>query len=445
MYAFIFLVILTAYLPLSINVGSLNIRASQMFLPIVLVMLMMETRNQAPQRREVKLAIAGFILWFAFLFWTIANTYTSISQVTALGHVGLLGLNLIHALCAYLLLVKIGDAARAVSVFMGSVTAFNIFVVLLSVANAFGIISGGAFIVTEDTPVLIDGELGGDDVDRFVLGVLTGNLSAATMVMAVALLLDQRRRARWQLWGVIFVSTLGLIVGFSRQGTLSALAGLMLLGLFLVRKGRVRRIFILSAAVASILILIYSVSDVPVIRDYFRAFAGRTALLVDIDSYQYGTTRDRLQMWSGMMEDFVENPFIGAGQDTYLKYYPSQGGGGSHSFPVEILHATGLSGILPYLYLHIVVFWRAWKLLVRKDAPESTTWLLAAVTAGFASVVLASFTNLIFWGPQYWLLLGITVGTIRILRAQHNIQAPVIRHSYAVAPATFDVKSATHG
>jgi hypothetical protein len=114
-----------------------------------------------------------------------------------------------------------------------------------------------------------------------------------------------------------------------------------------------------------------------------------------------------------MLSDFLSNPIAGAGQDAYLKHFPTATGQGSHSFPIEVLHATGLFGFLAYLYVHLSPIVGAWFTLRKADSADPAAWHLVGLLAAFVSICFASFTNLIFWGPPYWLLLGLLVVALR--------------------------------
>jgi O-antigen ligase len=113
-----------------------------------------------------------------------------------------------------------------------------------------------------------------------------------------------------------------------------------------------------------------------------------------------------------------------------MVYYPSTTGGGSHNFPIEILHATGLSGFLPYAYLHAALLWTAWGALGRAHRRDEDRWLLLGLAGAFVVVVLSSLTNLIFWTQAYWLIAGLLAAGSRLTsRTPPQLYAHRIRHA----------------
>jgi hypothetical protein len=421
-HIFIFLVVLSGYVPYALQIAGLNLRPSQMFLPLVVVVLLKEGRREKPGR-EFKLFVAGSLLWCAFVFWTFANVWGSSSQVQAFGHVALTGLNLIQALLAYLLVSKTRRPQQAAAVFITSVALFNTILLLISVASDLGLASFGDFLTTEASPLLVESELTSGNTSRFVVGVLTGNISVAALLIGIALLLQPAGRHKASLWVVIVISIIGIIIGFSRQSLISAAAGLLIIALHVLMQKRVSKLVMLFVLLILVLFVVYFLSDVPIISGYFQAFAGRAVLLLNAEGYEGGTSADRIQMWTSMLSDFFRNPFVGSGQDAYLKYYPTATGTGSHSFPIEILHATGLAGFLPYIYLHLTVLLTGIRVITRRVATERELWLVAGLLAAFTAVLCASLTNLIFWSPQYWVILGTTVATLRLTRINRTVDA----------------------
>src|SRR5262249_7560856 len=143
----------------------------------------------------------------------------------------------------------------AAIVFMASITLFNAVLVVISVANAFGASSFGMFLLQETNPLLVNGDLVGDEIYRFVFGVLTGNLSVAAILIGMSMLLEPRAGQRYWLWLVLIICTLGTIIGYSRQSLISALGGLLVLAFYIIRRRRAGKLVGLVVAIIIICVI----------------------------------------------------------------------------------------------------------------------------------------------------------------------------------------------
>jgi O-antigen ligase len=376
------------------------------------------------------LFLAGGLLWSACLFWTLLHLQGYASPVLPLGRVVLLGINLLHMATLYLLVIYTRLLRQAVRSFLLAMTGFNLVLLAAGAGAIRGLLSFERFLVPEAAPVLVGGQVMGADVQRFMVGVVTGNLSAAALVLLAAVSL-QRTNApgvMWR-WAAAAIAVTGIVLGFSRQVAVGLTGGLVVVGLDLLRRGRLKRLGLFLLSLPFVGGLFWLTAQLPPTQSFFQALAGRAWLLADEGSYSTGTAGEKLRMWGAMLEDVSRNPLLGAGQDSYMVYYPSTAGGGSHNFPIEILHATGLSGFLPYAYLHAALLWTAWGVLRRARPPNEDRWLLLGLAGAFVVVVLSSLTNLIFWTQAYWLLAGLLAAGSRLTaRARLKRYAHRIRH-----------------
>jgi hypothetical protein len=412
-------VLITAYIPLSVSIGGLNFRASQMLLPFVLFRLLTcsrVTRSNVPMGRFAFPAVA---FWLALLGWTIVSLGDyDVPIGQPLGRVFLQALNLAQAAAIAAMIVVTHQWRQAVMTLLIGVCILNGVLFVCVTGQSLGITALERFTVAEDAPQLSDGSVARGAVDRFVVGVLTGCLSACVLVLALAALVlgEPEKRSTYLLLAA--GAMVGMVIGFSRQAVLDVAVGLGIVGWLGFRKINWKRALGSAIAVPTVVIALLAVSStIPVIQPYWRSFAGRTLLLADLNAYSQGTVNDRLKMWSEMFHDIVSNPLIGRGQDAYLQYYPTRGEG-SHNFPLEVLHSTGLLGFAAYLWMHASVV-RAGFQAARRSRDE----LRAGVFAGVAIVILSSCTNLIFWNPAYWLILALGA-TAAYTRADSPIEQP---------------------
>jgi O-antigen ligase len=414
--SFIFVILLTTYVPFSVRLFSLNLRPHQLLLPIALLWLLAVGAFDRASPTRVWLLAAGGLLWGATLFWTVVHLSELRSATQALGRVMLLGINLLTALVTYLLVVRTGAWRRAVAAFQNSVVGLNAFLLTLATLATLGVAQVRGWLGTDEEPILVGGQVVAGETLRFAGGVVNGVLAALALVLILVQGQSASRRARWGLLAGALICAAGMVVGFSRQSVVSLLGALLVLGFYLLRRGQIK--LLLRLAVAGLLagsLVLVGVSQWSVTRPFYQAFAARVLLLLNPTSYSTGTVNERLVMWSAMMRDVVANPLVGAGQDGYLVYYPVLGGGGSHNYPIEILHSAGLGGFIPYLYLHVVVGVEAWRAVRRKGLSERDRWLMLGLLAAYAAMVLSSLTNLIFSNSSYWFVLGLVAGSARVV------------------------------
>jgi len=424
---FIFSMCLTIWLPFAISAGGLNIRASQLVLVPVLIFAIARPPEWRVSVWSILTVAGGALWWLLLLFWTLSNGHD-------LGHplarIMLMALNLLQAVLIHVLIVRVGSVRPAIKALFWSVTLLNLMLVLVSAAQAAGVPISSNWLAPEGAPLLVDGEMVDGTVMRFVGGgVLAGCVSAAAAVMAVAFWFDPEWRDRRLLMAAGAVALLGMVIGFSRQSVLSLLFGLMLVVGWLVIRGHLVGLAKFVPLVMTLLVgaglLVWLM---PQGQQFWQAFAGRTAQFADADAYRTGTVRSRQAIWSEMMADVEQNPLLGRGQDSYLRYMgPDEEG--AHNFPMEVLHSTGLFGFVGYLLLHftaplVAVIW-----LVTRPSSDAFAMPLIAVFSAYLSIVFASVTNIVYWNPTYWLFLGLMVAAVRLhgRRAFTRIAHPLVR------------------
>jgi len=222
---------------------------------------------------------------------------------------------------------------------------------------------------------------------------------------------------------------IGMMIGFSRQAVLSLALGLLVVAPFLFGRGHVMRL-VKFAGVSLVLttVALVAILATPPGRQFWYAFAGRTAQLFDPQAYRSGTAASRADIWTSMVTDIERNPFVGQGQDSYLRYMDPWEQG-AHNFPVEVMHSTGLIGFLGYLVLQMLAPLVGFAILIVRPIADRGRLPLIATLAGYISIVAASITNIIYWNPTYWLWLGMMVAAVRIADrtpSRHAVSAAVV-------------------
>jgi O-antigen ligase len=417
-FVFIFASCFSAWIPFAINLGGLNLRVSQIFLPLVFLWLLTHKATWRIARSNLPLAVAGFVLWGAFLFWTAVNFASYESLVKPLGRVFLLGLNLLHLVAVYWLVVRTQQWRGAVSALLVSVTFFNALLVIVTFGAGLGIPFFQGMLVETRQPVLVGGELVSAEVVRFTFSGIQGGVMAAMVLTIVAVfLLTSQSKPAWWLWLVGVINAAVLMVGFSRQNVVSLVGGLGVIGFYLLLRKRLQRLIRLALLISVIIITgFWLISQLPGGQGFYQAFMGRTLQLFQPEAYTTGTVQGRVRMWSGMWEDIARNPFWGNGQDAYLKY-ANPGEEGSHNFPLEVLHTAGIAGLIAYGGLHLLIAITGWRSLFRKNVREADRWLLLGLLAAYAALWLSSLTNLIFTTSTYWVVMALVLAGARLLSA----------------------------
>ena len=411
---FIFVTCSTIYIPFGVSIGGLNARASQFLLPFFLLLLF--TRRGRPAvRAAAYVTVSGAAFVIALLYATIRN-YFGDQGLVPLGRVFLYGLNLLHMAAIYMAILRLGNPLGAVKAYVYSVSAFNGYFLIIAFVARSGLPVPFSVVTMSEQPVFVGGHVASAQVARFESGgVLAGCVSAVSLIIILCLLISGgwTRGERRKLGVCAILTGMGIIIGFSRQSFLSFVVGIgAVFAYLMIRQGIVATvkacIGTLAVSAAAIVLLMFS----SVGEGYGRAFAGRVLMLADEDSYSVGTAKDRIDLWTAMWEDVLRNPFIGVGQDAYMVYFPSPSGGGSHNFPLEVLHAGGLLAFLPYLLLHAIPLWLGIRMVLFSHRHQATLrWTILGLLLGSVALILASFTNLVYWNPVYWILLGILLSS----------------------------------
>lgn len=411
LFVFIFSAFVSSWLLPLASLGGLNLRPSQVLLVLIMLGLWLRAPVWDGRLRLGPYMSLGLWLWTATLFFTVVNallgtlTSQSPSILGPLSHVALLGINLAHAGLAYTLVKRTGalkDAIRWVFISL-------IVMVLLTLLSLLGARAGlGSLMGTglEGQPILADGELQGATIERLSYGVATGSISAAVVVMVLCLIIAGKRKHHLTLWGGVFLGMIGVVFGVARAALVTLVLGAVIVGL-----ASWRRLFRFLFVALGVVLLVWGALWVmgSLWGSEFllpAAFLGRASLLLEPGSYATGTVEGRLTLWSSMVSDFLSNPFWGYGQDSFAQYLPP-GMYGSHNQPLEVLHASGLWGFIPYFLMQLRAGWRAWRKVRLKGRADSERSIALALLAGYAGLWLAATTNLVFWSPAYWVIFGL--------------------------------------
>jgi O-antigen ligase len=188
------------------------------------------------------------------------------------------------------------------------------------------------------------------------------------------------RRSWWMLPGAA-VTVAALAFTYSRNAWLGLAAGA--LGLVLTARRTARVVAVLAA----VLVLGAVAMPGPVVQ--------RARSIVNLED---PTARDRVAMWRSGLAMIAEHPLLGVGPGEVRAWYqhyrrpeavrPSTGH--LHNSPIQIAAERGLPALGAWVWLWIVFFREAWRVLVRAGRePPSRRALVCASLAGVAGFLVA--------------------------------------------------------
>lgn len=398
--------LVSVWFPVALTWRGLNARPNQWILPAA-GLYALAVRAWNLRRLSVQLG-AGFVLVGSFTYFTLYPSGGGALREHGAGHLLLLALNVAQLFIVALLAGSPQRRDRAMKTFVITTASFNAVLIGLLVLVRLGFVEGGSMLTAEAAPVFAGGELQGAIVQRFGRGVATGCVSASAVVMAMMM----QRRARGRGfgrstgdWVTVLLCAVGVALGFSRQASVSVVAGWIVAWMPGFRLPRPRRILTSCAVGVATVGAIWGLLEaIPGGESYWRALVGRSVELFDKNAYSESTMGDRRQMWEGMLKDIGKNPVGGRGQDAYLDHFTYEGAG-SHNFALETLHAAGVVGLVAYLVLHLGAFAGAFKAC--GTSPEVQRGARRGRLGAFVALWIASLTNLMATTGIYWAILGV--------------------------------------
>lgn len=418
-----------AWLPPVATVAGFNLRAHQVFMGLVLAVLLLRPGVARYPTWAWQYAAPMLGLFATALIFTVNN---SPDLGRALGHVLLLGMNLCHAWLLLLLIGEDQDLLRRCLQLVAWATIVALgWTVLVMMAAQAGVGAVQGMIFYDRLPLVGPAGIRTGDIARFIWGVVLGSYFGS-LALICAGLLRSREWGSWLLFGTGGVAgTVGIVLGLARGPLVAFLGGVATYGLGLLVQGRLVRVATTAAGALGLLLAAYVAVDLidsprfPV-RD---AFVGRVVQLATPAQYSTGTAGERLRMWQLMLEDVRANPLVGSGFDTYRKYVPTNETV-SESFPVEILHATGVIGFAAYAAFQLLAVWRAVRVILRHRLATPISHAVLTLLAAHTGLTLASATNPSGSGALYWLLFALLIAAAEI-----GLRTPAPKRERHLAPA----------
>lgn len=413
---------LGTWLPPVATVAGFNLRAHQLFLGLTVAVLLLRPETSRRPRWAWQYATPMLALWALALLWSVVN---SPDLQLALGHVLLLGINILHA---WLLLLLIGQdqrlLRRCLQLLAWATIAALGWTVFVMIAAQTGVRGFESMVFFDRVPLVGPTGVRDGDIARFIWGLPLGSFFGSLALICAGLLRSRQWGSRLLFGTAAVAGAVGIVLGLARGPIVAFLGGVAMYGFgVLLVRGRLVRLATTAAGAVALLLAAYVAVDVidsprfPV-RD---AFVGRFVQLATIEQYSVGTAGDRMHVWRLMLEDVRARPIVGSGFDTYRKYV-SQEEQTSESFPLEILHATGVVGFAAFAMFQLLAVWRAVRVVLRHRLETPISHAVLTLLAAHTGLTLATATNPSGTGALYWLLFALLIAAAEM---GHRQPAPV--------------------
>jgi O-antigen ligase len=254
--------------------------------------------------------------------------------------------------------------------------------------------------------------IGGRRNATFVNSSYYARFLVITMVMATALLFQERSRLRYALLAALALAALALPFTSSRSNWMAAALLLPLLLLVLPISARMKINSLKLSAVFGLALIAVVLMAEPELVDRFRTIGS-----------DWGG-RFYLIRAGGQM--FLDHPLFGIGLDGYEealqgRYSHFTPGPGSvtqsHTAVVTVMAELGILGLAVLALLLYRFGQLSWR-LYREASVEDRT-LVAALVAAFLAIFISSyFAEFFLEDPYLWLVLGLTVALAAIKRRE---------------------------
>jgi O-antigen ligase len=191
---------------------------------------------------------------------------------------------------------------------------------------------------------------------------------------------------------------------FSRGAWLALVVGFA--GLVLTWTGvKPRSIAIGFAAVAALIVL--TIGLLVIVHTQEPAIGSRLFSVVG------STSGARFADWQRMLQAFLRTPAFGYGAESFR---PLTFGFPAENLWLEVAVSGGLLALVPLVLAHAKVM-QLFVAARSSGADAAETWLMPLFLA-FVVYLTGTFSNQIGWSPVYWLLLGLTLGSLRRVLAR---------------------------
>ncbi|MDI6891797.1 MAG: O-antigen ligase family protein [Actinomycetota bacterium] len=214
--------------------------------------------------------------------------------------------------------------------------------------------------------------------------------------------------------GIVLAS---LIFTYARSAWLGALGGIVLIALF-----SYKRIFKNKVVIAALLVIFLSSVLWLVLPSPYKSrytVGGRVASLAEVTE---GSGATRLQTWGMTLRMIRDRPILGSGPDTYGLispwYRPATwkiySGGDfenkAHNDFLQIAATMGLLGLLGYLWVLAVFFWRGFSIFKGTRDPYHKTLILGFLAGAFAYIIFLQFSFAeVSTTPFLWMFMGLII------------------------------------
>jgi len=137
-----------------------------------------------------------------------------------------------------------------------------------------------------------------------------------------------------------------------------------------------------------------------------------------------GTGGARIQQWQSMLPALLQNPIFGYGAESYRPY---TAGFPAENFVLDIAFSGGLLALVALVLSQATIALWVSRCLGRAHYLHDKS--VSALGWGFLTYSIGTMLNTSAWSPVYWLLMGLTAGTVYRLRVSHDARVPEMQQS----------------
>jgi len=233
-----------------------------------------------------------------------------------------------------------------------------------------------------------------------------GNIASVFSLIFLGLLFSQLNFSSGQRWIFFFFGLMSMLANFfsyTRGSWLSFIIGCFLI--FILRRKinlNRRKIFKYLVILFSIFFVILGASFL-IKPDLYVAYAEKIRGLLD---YQTGTGRVRLSMWQAVIKDVPSSWLFGHGTQGHLFLFGEDETIGLANFPLDVLHSSGLIGLLVFFWVQFKIVKIAWR-RIRETNNQILPSVLGILILSFLAMWVGNFFICVYWLSFPWTFMAI--------------------------------------
>jgi hypothetical protein len=259
-----------------------------------------------------------------------------------------------------------------------------------------------------------------------------GSVASTFSLIFVGFLVSDIKLSRVDSFAFIFFSLIAILstlLSFTRSAWLSFIAGLILYFLFRkylhVKTSKIARFTVPILAV----LLVISIAIFAVKTDLFVSYWEKLSKITD---YKTGTGVTRLSLWKRVFQDVPSSWLLGHGTQGHLALFDNDETLGLANFPLDILHSSGVLGLLVFAWIQIKIL-----VLAHRGARNSLNPLISQILrilmVSFVAMWVSNFFISVYWLSFPWVFTAVIAGFSQ-LALRKRVEANPIHENSSPEP-----------